>query len=148
MFIQTLALQASESPVDLLVCGFTVCGATMLLSEYYGVPMVPFVLQPSSIPSKEAGWRAIEPIASTTCCERPFTSHAALQGLKTFTELGLPLIRRKYGWRTAATWRVPAPSNLPVCPSPPPSVLRTSPRLPFSSPPPPQRLPGATIGPC
>ena len=32
--------------------GFTVCGAAMLLSEYYGVPMIPFVLQPSSIPSK------------------------------------------------------------------------------------------------
>ena len=63
--------QASASPVDLLVCGFTVCGATMLMSEYYNVPMVPFVLQPSAIPSKERTWRAIEPIASTTCCVQP-----------------------------------------------------------------------------
>ncbi|KAL1510632.1 hypothetical protein AB1Y20_006933 [Prymnesium parvum] len=106
--------QESACPVDLLMCGFTVCGAAMLCSEYYGVPLIPFVLQPSSIPSKDKRWLAIEPIESTTCCERPFTSHTALQGLKAVTEIGLPAIRRKYGLRGASTWPTLKKLNVPV----------------------------------
>ena len=43
-------VQASAQPVDLLVCGFTTTGPTMLLSEKFAIPMVPLILQPNWCP--------------------------------------------------------------------------------------------------
>ena len=63
VFVDQLArLQASEAPVDYLVCGFTVVAACMLLSEKFGLPMVPLIMQPRCIPSHFH--RVIEPIHS------------------------------------------------------------------------------------
>ena len=92
----------------------------MLCSELYDLPMVPFILQPSAIPSRSKSWRAVEAISSTTCCERPFTSHTALSALKKATEIALPSIRRSFGLKHAPTWptlkRLEAPVLMPFMP--------------------------------
>ena len=59
---QARKLQAGPHPLDLLVCGFTVTGAALLASELLSLPLVPFILQPTAIPSTDPEWRCVEEI--------------------------------------------------------------------------------------
>lgn len=118
-------LQASSQPVDLLLCGFTVTGAALLCSELFRVPLAPFILQPSSIPSKEPSWRCVEEIQTSDSyalmseIEHYFTSHSALSKFKVLTEgntitHGLPKLRSKYGLKPARTWPTIMQQDMPV----------------------------------
>jgi hypothetical protein len=53
VFVQHVSrLQRSSTPVDLIVSGFTLMGAGMVVSEFCEVPLAGFILQPTIIPSE------------------------------------------------------------------------------------------------
>jgi len=118
-------LVASTQGLDMITCGFTVTGAGMLCSELVGVPFVPFILQPSSIPSSDPEWRCLEEIQTPdswtlmSSMEHAFTSHTTLTNFKALTEgnsltHGLPKLRVRYGLKPASTWKTLQAINNPV----------------------------------
>lgn len=87
-------LQASSTPVNMMVYGFTLASITLMASEYFKIPCAGFFLQPSSIPSADPNWTAIQPITTRdglfsfidSLEEKAFTSQTSLALFKTFTE--------------------------------------------------------------
>jgi len=119
-------LQRSSTPVDLVIAGFTLMGAAMVVSEYCHVPMAGFILQPTCIPSSDEAWRAIVPIKGSkkkrhtedsapqhSWGER-FTTHDFLNRLKKMAELNIPQMRARFGldgnvhtWPTLLALEIP-----------------------------------------
>ena len=116
----------TEQAIDLLVPGFTLTGVGLLLSERFEIPLAAFCLQPTCIPSRDPEWRNVIPIEShgLSLLERVekgyFTSHAALQSLKTCFEsapmssLSLPKLRGYYGLPPSHTWRSVFEQDIPM----------------------------------
>jgi len=130
---QVRRLQHSNTPVDLLISGFTLMGAAMVVSEYCQVPLAGFILQPTCIPSSDSEWKAIVPIrasresgglrgtvesvpvvgslhqsARLTFSEKlaeTFTDHTFVNILKKMAELNIPQLRARFGLQgNVYTW--------------------------------------------
>uniref|UniRef100_A0A7S4UWR5 C2 domain-containing protein n=1 Tax=Alexandrium monilatum TaxID=311494 RepID=A0A7S4UWR5_9DINO len=86
-------LQASPTPVHMVTYGFTVASIGLMVSEKHQLPHVGFFLQPSSIPSRDPNWTAVQAINThgvlsliDSIEEKTCTSHDVLGWCKTFAE--------------------------------------------------------------
>lgn len=112
-------MEKETRPVDLILFGLTVAGVAAIVSEHCGKPMIGFILQPSIIPSREAGWAAVHAIHGPNgrslldrIEEAAFTSHGSLRVMKAsaehnpFSRWNIDSIRRLFGLGPADTWAV------------------------------------------
>jgi len=102
-------LRRQNTPVDLVISGFTLMGSAMIVSEFCEVAMSGFILQPTCIPSKDAEWKCVLPTEHHSTLldglSGVFTSQEALQNMKLMAEINVPKMRSQFGLHgNVLTW--------------------------------------------
>lgn len=124
---QILEMEKSPKPVDIVMFGFTLTGIASIVSEFCRKPIVGYILQPSSIPSSDASWKAVQAIhapqgrsLSDVVGELAFTSHGSLKMLKKLAEhnpfatWNIDSLRKLFHLGPTDTWKELKRQQIPI----------------------------------